>query len=190
MQHKNGSGRAISALPKSATKIFDNKETQIYDESGECVGSSKTGRSSHAFQISFPGMVENLLVYRTVYYLNSLQCKRPASITDYLTPAFRVLQGVWKSCRAGDIEEEEETEDRSDGEDEEDDEEDDEVLSHESEDDQELHVVEEDDEEDVMEDEEDDDEIDMVAGDDMGGAGTDLFGDGYGSADELAALDK
>ena len=39
-------------------------------------------------------------------------------------------------------------------------------------------------------DEEDDDEIDMVAGDDMGGAGTDLFGDGYGSADELAALDK
>lgn len=189
VQHKNGSTRFISSLPSTATKVFDNGETEIYDESADYGVSAKTGRSSHVFQITIPDVVANLLVCRTVYYPSSINLVRPRPLSEYLTPSYRVLQGVWKPCHREGCHGDEDEEVEEEEEDEDEDDEDDEVLSQDSEEEVIPHEeVEE--EDDIGVEDEDEDDVDMDEGDHEMDEGEDIFAGGYGSVDEMAGIEK
>jgi hypothetical protein len=197
VQHKNGSGRLQKSVPADATLVFDG-DVKIYDHTDivSKPGKSVKGKSTHAFQVSFDGIVQNLIVLRTVYYPANVVCTRPPDLALLLRPAYKVVSGVvpaeglhaHKHTSQDDDDDDEDDEDdeddggASDGSDPHDaeDDDEDEVLSTGLHDDDDEDDVDDDDDDELGDGKIDDDDDDLLDDDDSLAGEEDAFdGDLY-----------
>lgn len=175
VMHKNGSGREVDGLPADARLVFDNGDVKVYDR-------GKPGKLevSQAFQLDLPGIVQNLIVFRSVFYPASVEPEGAVDLESLRQIVWHCRKGVMFDVSAV------EDEDGGDG----DDEDDEEIAEEETEELEGSDVEssssydedeqdEEDDEEDEEEDEEDDDEEEEEEDDEETGVGVNNDDDDY-----------
>lgn len=90
-QHKNGSSKVVPRLPAGAVLVFDAGDVKVYE------AADVKHTATQAFQLSLEGVVQNLIVYRTVFFPDHCELSVPPDVDVMRKVVGHVVRGEYQT---------------------------------------------------------------------------------------------